>query len=254
MAFRDIPDEDLQAFAEGRKSLDDLAATAGVSKQAVSQALRRRGIRRGASVASPAPSAPAAPQTAFSGLPAASATPPTPETFADMVRAELVNLAALAIIEGGKLLRGEKAAVGASALKAIVAAATMARAELEAAGIIDEATDELERFDIRIMSQAEADAHQDALDAEDADSDVEVCNTTEDQGDQDTPAPTPPPDLEALRMKLAGITAIRGAAGLRALAVQHGAPAGRTAEALTAGLLDHAARHPDVAKAIRGAA
>lgn len=252
MAFRDIPDEDLQAFAEGRKSLDDLAAMAGISKQAVSQALRRRGIRRGASVASPAPSVPAGPQNAPTTLQPAPAMPAVaPETFTEMVTAELTNLAALVVIEGGKLLRGEKAAVGASALKAIMAAAAMARAELEASGILEDGREELESFTVNVMTKAEAEAHQDSLDAEEADADD--LEAPDQDGDKDEPTALSPAGSDALRGQLQAIASARGAAGLRALAVRLGIPAGRTADSLIAGLLDHALQHPEALAVIRDA-
>lgn len=256
MAFADIPVEDLQAFAEGRKTLDDLAAVAGVSKQACSQALRRRGIRRDAPGASPATSAPAGPQNASSALPAAPVTAPYEqqiEALAQHARITAGNAALGVLIEAEKLARGQSSHLGASALKAAAAAVAGSLDVLARLGFLDDGHAELESFDVNIMTKAEADAYQDSLDAEEANADeLEVPEPTD---DQDKPAPAlQAADHDTLRVRLQSIASAHGAAGLRALAVRLGAPAGRTADALIAAILQHAQQHPEALAAIRTAA
>lgn len=245
MAFRNIPDKDLQAFAEGRKSLDDLAAMAGISKQAVSQALRRRGIRRGASVASQDTSAPAGPQNSPAPLQSALATGSYEEqieVLAQHARICAGNAALGVLIEAEKLARGQTSHLGASALKATAAAVAGSLDVLARLGFLDDEHAELEAFDISIMSQEEAATHQDALDQDDAD-ELEALEPNE---HQDEPAlALHPADQEALRAQLQAIASARGAIALRALAVQVGASAGRSADALIASIIDRVQHHPE---------
>ncbi|TWA87112.1 hypothetical protein FBY14_110153 [Azospirillum brasilense] len=257
MAFADIPADDIEAYRDGRKTLDDLASVADVSKQAVSAALRRRGIRRGASEPSPATSAPADSQNAPTALQPALAMVPfeeQAEALAQHARITAANAVLGVLVEAEKLSRGQTSHLGASALKAAASAVAGSLDVLARLGFLDtDGTENLESFDINIMSKAEADAYQDALDQEEADpDDLEVPEPID---DQDEPAPAlQADDLEALRVGLQIVASARGAAGLRALAVRLGAPPGRTAEALIASLLQHAQHHPEALAAIRKAA
>ncbi|MBB3267530.1 hypothetical protein FHW79_005191 [Azospirillum sp. OGB3] len=252
MAFRDLDQQQLDGYAAGRLTLDDLAAVAGISKQAVSAALRRRGIRRGASEASPATLAPAPPQNAPMTLPATPVTIPYEEqieALAQHARITAGNAALGVLIEAEKLSRGESSHLGASALKAAAAAVAGSLDVLSRLGFLDDEHAELEAFDVNIMSEEQARAHQDALDQEEADpDDLEAPESTD---DQDEPAPAlQPADQTALRVQLQAIASAQGAAALRALAVRLGAPVGRTADALIASILQHAHRHPEALTAI----
>ncbi|WP_353859767.1 hypothetical protein [Azospirillum formosense] len=252
MAFADIPADDIEAYRDGRKTLDDLAATAGVSKQAVSAALRRRGIRRGASEPSLATSAPANSQNAPTTLQPALATVPfeeQAEALAQHARITAANAVLGVLVEAEKLSRGQTSHLGASALKAAAAAVAGSLDVLSRLGFLDDEHAELEAFDINIMSEEQARAHQDSLDREDDPDELEALDPVD---DPDDPAPAlQADDLEALRVPLQSIASARGAAGLRALAVRIGAPPGRTAEALIASLLQHAQQHPEALAAIR---
>ncbi|NUB14112.1 hypothetical protein GAY28_16345, partial [Azospirillum brasilense] len=149
------------------------------------------------------------------------------EALAQHARITAANAVLGVLVEAEKLSRGQTSHLGASALKAAAAAVAGSLDVLSRLGFLDDKHAELEAFDINIMSEEQARAHQDALDRED---DPDELEAPDQDNDQDDPAPALQADeLEALRLQLQSIGGANRAAGPRATAVRIGAPARATA-------------------------
>lgn len=138
--FRSLSPADLEAYKAGRLGLADLAALAGVTKQAISRALKRRGITRiassatAASAAMPSPSCP----TPTSDPAHLRAIPAADEPFTgDDVR-QLAASAAYLNIRRVHAVLADAGALGPSALKAAAASLQLSLGELRALGIVAE--------------------------------------------------------------------------------------------------------------------
>ncbi|MBI1776062.1 MAG: hypothetical protein HYR63_12015 [Proteobacteria bacterium] len=162
--FHLLAPEDIAGYQYGRLTLQDLAAKAGISKQAISRGLHRRGIVRAASP----PEAPTASPEAVVATIGPSATAPVEATPAhlraipaanegfsdDDVRRLAVSASYLAIRRAHAML-GDSASLGASAIKALMTSLTIAVSELKGLGVLDDEAAIVPEIKIRIMSDGE---------------------------------------------------------------------------------------------------
>ena len=173
--------EDVEAFVAGRLTLDDLAAKAGVSKQAASKWLRRRGLGR-ASATTTTCTAEAKAASAGAGIAAPAPTPTEPAASSAPFHPSLIGLdqdpdalrriatgALIAIIARSNLLLAGAEPLGPSALKAVTTAVIDAAGALTGFGVLPPALrddDTLTKLIVRQLTDVEEQTIRDHQDAE----------------------------------------------------------------------------------------
>jgi hypothetical protein len=274
MAFRDLTPAQLEGYRAKRLSLADLASAAGITVQAVSQALQRRSRREARQKAAGSPGTPAgisappfspAASTAFPGVAAA---PANPDDDLDAIRIKIRHIAGHAALDLlgqiGALARGEDAHLGATAVKASVTALSGVLDALERLQIIDGEGDanEMPELRIAIMSpdrseeiRRQSEEGDAALDLEDTD-EIDrpgIAGVAPDPAGNSRRVATPESVLSAVAMpalpanfdlaaRLSAYGDRHGAVALRVLALAVGAPAGRSADALVTAIVERACK------------
>jgi len=162
--------DDLAAYSAGSLTISDLAAKAGISKQAVSRWLRRRGLGRTSTAASGStgrgdggPSCAASPEPAAPGTGSAPSDPNLHPALAgfnptdDQLRAILAGGLIAAVSRANLILAG-KDSLGASSIKAVVTALANAAELLHRMGalVLDEPREDAHsRLSVARLSEVE---------------------------------------------------------------------------------------------------
>ncbi|WP_454016970.1 hypothetical protein [Azospirillum sp. Marseille-Q6669] len=245
MAIADLTDEDVQAWREGRKTMRDLAAAAGVTRQRVGAWLKSRGATQEMPAPSPAPTPAAIAPGLASGLPTAGVGhpngAPSPAQTADALRGLIVGASGDLLVQLAALARGENARLGASALKAAVTALQGVADVLERVGVVTfgEENDAAEELTVRVMSAEDAERMRQTIEAEaslgfhDDPADDADAPPSPTPAPAEAPTPKPPADTPPdLRQRLGAFAHQQGAVSLRQLALSIDAPAPRALDAL----------------------
>lgn len=270
----ELTQDDIRAWQQGRKSLSDLASIAGVSKQAISGRLKRRGITRNAKAGAVGTSSAPADPVAELMRSLEQATDREDwlrraAAFIDSATLNLVAQAHTAAIGGSPTL-------GPQAIKALVAALSAAvdtlqrTSDLAAPDEADRAVLRVEVMSPELERQIRADAEAEALafdhrDPDQPDSLSEHRETSQaganaqtathlaEDAEPPSAAGKSPSSDHALADQLARVADRQGVRRLRQLALSVGCAAPRDRDALIAALTEHADYDPDASAAIQAA-